>query len=432
MSLRFLIKGAVLWSEAGPVHDQDLLVGEGRILRVGRGIHDAAAKTVQAQGWLVLPGLVDLHAHLGEPGREDRETLETGLDAAAWGGFTAVLAMPDTDPPIDRESDVQYLRTRSEHSRGARALVCCALTKGRRGEELAELAAMRGSGAVAAGDARPIRDGRVVRRALEYARMLHLPVITEARDENLAKGGVAHEGEVGAWLGLLGIPAASEWVALARDLLLAESTTGRLHVQGVSTRRSVELIREAKAHGVRVTAECNFHHLFLTDEALKGYDTATKLLPPLRTADDVAALVEGVREGVIDCVVSDHTPVTREEKDVEFDYAEFGAAGLEALLPALHTHVIQTGELSWNDIVDSLSSRPRNVLGLPQPTFDEGAPCDITLFNPDVHGVIAPESWRSLARNTPLAGHKVTGQVEGIYVAGRASGRWVEGDVVNE
>ncbi len=428
MSSRFLIRGAVLWSEAGPVHDQDLLIGEGHILRVGRGLRDTAARVIRADGWLVLPGLIDLHAHLGEPGREDRETLESGLRAAAWGGFTAVLAMPDTDPPIDRESDVQYLRARSERSQGARALVCCALTKGRQGEELAELAAMRAAGAVAAGDAKPVGDARIVRRALEYAGMVQLPVLTDARDANLAKGGVAHEGEVGAWLGLAGVPAAAEWVALARDLLLAESTMGRLHVQGVSTRRSVELIRDAKAHGVRVTAECGFHHLFLTDEALSGYETSTKLMPPLRSSDDVRALVEGVREGIIDCVVSDHTPLTREEKDVEFDYAEFGAAGLEAVLPALHTHLIHTGELSWNEIVAALSRRPRSVLGLPQPTFDEGDPCEITLFNPEARDTIAPERWQSSARNTPLAGDTVVGRVEGVYVDGRACGRWVEED----
>ena len=426
MNSPLLIKGAVIFTEAGPVHDCDLLIAEGRVARMGRGLADRKAQVVQAAGWLVLPGLVDLHVHLGEPGREDRETLRTGLEAAAWGGFTSVLTMPDTEPPVDRESDVQYLLGRSARLPGARALVCCALTKGRRGEELAELAGMKAAGAVAAGDAKPVRDARVVRRALEYARMLDLPVFTEAQDEDLSRGGVAHEGEVGGWLGLAGIPAASEWVALARDMLLAESTGGRLHVQGVSTRRSVDLIRAAKARGVNVTAECPFHHLILTDEALGSYDTATKLLPPLRTADDAAALAEGIREGIIDCIVSDHTPATREEKDVEFDYAAFGAAGLEALLPALHTELVRKGALTWNDVIDALSRRPRRILGLPQPAFAEGEACEITLFNPDVDDVIEPERWRSLARNTPLAGRTVKGRVEGIFAGGVARGRWAE------
>lgn len=426
MGSRLLIKGGVLWSEAGPVHECDLLVEGGRLLRLGKGLADRAARVVPAHGWLILPGLVDLHVHLGEPGREDRESLESGLAAAAWGGFTAVLAMPDTDPPADRPSDVRYLIDRSASIAGAEILVCAALTKGRQGKELAELAALKEAGAVAAADARPVADARVMRRALEYTRMLSLPVFSEARDESLAHGGSAHEGEVADWLGLPGIPAAAEWVALARDLLLAESTGGRLHVQGVSTRRSVELLRDAKERGVKVTAECSLYHLIMTDESLKSYDTNAKVLPPLRPREDVDALLEGVREGVIDCIVSDHTPLTLEEKSREFDYAEFGAAALEAVLPVIHTELVERGLLTWHDVVEALSRRPRQVLGLAQQRFVEGEGCAFTLFNPDVEGTVDPSTWRSKARNTPLAGRAVKGRVEGVYTRGRALGRWAE------
>lgn len=428
MSLRRLIKGAAVWTEAGWLPDHDVLIDEGRIVRINQGISDPKARLIDARGWLVLPGLVDLHAHF--PGtdedEDDLETLSSGLMAAAWGGFTRVVVMPDTRPSLDRNAQVRHIHYRSEEIAGARAHVCAALTKEQAGEALTELAALRAAGAVAAGDTEPLDDARLLRNALEYARMLDMPLFCQARDVRLSQGGVTHEGEVSVHLGLAGIPRAAEWIGLARDLFLAETTGGRLHVQGVSTARSVELIRQAKDRGVRVSAECSLHHLILTDEALRSYDTNAKLLPPLRPSEDVEALIEGVRTGVIDAVVSDHTPVTAEEKDVEFAYAPFGAAGLEALLPAIHTHLVLEGKITWNDVVQALCHRPRQILGLDHVDPMEGALCEITLFNPNADDVIDPSTWRSAAKNTPLAGQPVKGRVEGVYVAGRALGRWAE------
>ena len=422
MSLKLLIKGVSLWSPAGFIHEQDVLIEDGRLARIGRGLAAAGAPVIDARGWIALPGLVDLHSHLGEPGQEERETLASGLMSAAWGGFTAVLAMPDTDPPLDSETGVGYVLRQGALTPGARIFVAAAATKGRKGEELAELARLRKAGASAAGDAGPIADAAIVRRLFEYAKMLDMPVLLEARDARLSSGGVAHEGAEAGWLGLAGIPSSAEWVALARDLLLAEEAGGRLHVQGVSTGRSVALLGEAKARGVRVSAECTFHHLILDDSALADYDTAKKLLPPLRPRRDVEALIEGVKDGTVDCIVTDHTPVTFEEKNVEFDYAPFGAAGFEAALPALYTHLVRPGLLSWSELANAMSLRPRALMGLEQPQFNEGEPCDMILFNPEAEGVLDPAGWRSKARNTPFAGARLWGRVEGTFLGDRVYG----------
>lgn len=422
MSLRALIKGVSLWSMAGFIHEQDVLIVDGRLARIGRGLAGGSARVIDGRGWIALPGLVDLHGHLGEPGREERETLESGLLSAAWGGFTAVLAMPDTDPPLDSETGVGYVLGQGARARGARALVCAAATKGRKGEELAELARLRSAGAAAAGDAGPIADAAIVRRLLEYAKMLDMPVLIEARDERLSSGGVAHEGAEAGWLGLAGIPSSAEWVALARDLLLAEEAGGRLHVQGVSTGRSVALIREAKSRRARVSAECNFHHLILDDGALADYDTSKKLMPPLRPRRDVEALIEGVKEGVVDCIVTDHTPIAFEEKNVEFDYAPFGAAGYEAALVALHTHLVRPGLLTWSELASAMSVRPRALLGLEQPQMSEGETCDMLLFNPEPEWVVDPGAWKSKARNTPFAGATMRGRVEGVFLGDQLFG----------
>ena len=422
MSSKTLVKSVSLWSMAGFIHEQDLLIDDGRLARVGRGLAAPGAAVVDARGWVAIPGLVDLHCHLGEPGQEERETLETGLLSAAWGGFTAVLAMPDVDPPLDSDTGIGYVLQKGASARGARVFACAAATKGRKGKELAELARLRAAGASAAGDAAPIQDAAIVRRLLEYAGMLDMPVLIEARDESLAGGGVAHEGIEAGWLGLAGIPASAEWVALARDLLLAEEAGGRLHVQGVSTGRSVSLLREAKARGVRATAECSFHHLILDDAALADYGTNKKLMPPLRPRRDVESLIEGVKEGVVDCIVTDHTPLTAEEKDVEFDYAPFGAAGFEAALPALYTHLVRPGLLSWSELVSAVSLRPRAVLGLALPQFNEGERCDLVLFNPEVEQAVDPAGWKSKARNTPFAGERLFGRVEGVFIGGEVFG----------
>ena len=421
MSSPLLLKGVLVWDGEG-FTEEDLLIRDGRIARRGRGLSEPSARTLRLPGVLVLPGLVDAHVHVGEPGREDRESVATALAAAARGGFTRVLFMPDTDPPVDDEHAVAFLLRRSQEAGCARAGVCAALTKRREGKELAELVQLVEAGALALGDAGPVSDASVLLRAFEYSRLVPVPLFVEARETSLAADGVAHEGEVATRLGLAPIPPAAEWTALARDLILAEVSGGRLHVQGISTARSLQMVQEAKARGVRVSAECGFHHLLLDHRALAGYDASVKLLPPLREPADVEALVEGVRRGVIDCIVTDHTPFTPEEKSVEFDYAPFGAAGLEVALAALHTRLVRPGILGWADIVRAMSEGPRRVLGLPPARLTEGSPCEITLFDPGREWRLEPQMLRSKARNTPFLGERFVGAVVGTIVDGQPTG----------
>lgn len=421
MSSPLLLKRLQLWSGDGFVAE-DILVREGRIARRGKGLSDPSARTVDLEGVLALPGLVDLHAHVGEPAREDRESVASALAAAARGGFTRVLFMPDTEPPLDEERGVVHFLRRAEEAGVVRAAVCGALTKGREGRELAEVAQLVEAGALALGDAGPIADAAVMLRALEYSRLLPVPLLVEAREKSLAEEGVAHEGEVATLLGLAGIPPAAEWTALARDLLLAEASGGRLHVQGLSTARSLAMVEEAKARGVQVSVECGFHHLLFDHGALVDYDTTKKLLPPLREPSDVEALIDGVRRGAVDCIVTDHTPLTPEEKAVEFDYAPFGASGLDVALAAIHTRLVRPGALTWADLVRAMSDRPRRLLGLPPVEFAEGALCEMTLFDPEAEWVVEPASMRSKAKNTPLLGERLSGEVVGVFAEGRPSG----------
>lgn len=421
MSSPLLLKGLQVWEGEGFALE-DVLVREGRVARRGKGLSDPAARAIDLSGVLALPGFVDLHAHVGEPGREDRESVDSALAAAARGGFTRLLFMPDTDPPLDDERAITYLLRRSEEVGLARAGVCGALTKGREGKELAEVAQLVEAGALALGDAGPIADAAVMLRALEYSRLVPVPLLVEARELSLAEEGVAHEGEVATRLGLSGIPPASEWTALGRDLLLAEVAGGRLHVQGVSTARSLAMVEEAKGRGVQVSVECGFHHLIFDHGALLDYDTSLKLLPPLREPSDVEALIDGVRRGVVDCIVTDHTPLTLEEKAVEFDYAPYGAAGLEVALAAVHTRLVRSGALTWADVVRAMSDRPRRLLGLPPVDFAEGSLCEMTLFDPEAEWSLEPASMRSKARNTPFLGERLKGSVVGTLVDGRLSG----------
>ena len=427
MSSPLLLKGVRVWDGDG-FAEEDLLIRDGRIVRRGRGLSDPSARTVRLPGVLVLPGLVDAHVHVGEPGREDRESVATAMLAAARGGFTRVLIMPDTDPPVDDEHAVTFLLRRAEEAGCARAAVCAAITKRREGKELAELVRLVEAGAAALGDAGPVADASVMLRAFEYSKLLPVPLVVEARETSLAADGVAHEGGGATRLGLAPIPPAAEWTALARDLILAEVSGGRLHVQGISTARSLRMVEEAKARGVRVSAECGFHHLLLDHRALSGYDASVKLLPPLREASDVEALIEGVRRGAIDCIVTDHTPFTQEEKDVEFDYAPFGAAGLEVALAALHTRLVRPAILDWADIVRAMSEGPRRVLGLPPVELTEGSPCEITLFDPEREWRLEPETLRSKAKNTPFLGERFVGAVVGTFVGGRATGDALAGE----
>lgn len=340
--MKLLIRGGtVVEPAAGSVLEQDVLLSEGRIAATGRNLSAAGAEVLDAEGKLVVPGLIDMHVHLREPGYEAKETLLTGARAAVRGGFTAVACMPNTKPVTDNAALVAHIKNTGSAQGLARIYPIGAITRGSQGQELAEMGDMKKAGAKAySDDGQPVSDAALMRRAMQYARMLDMAIISHCENKELSFGGAMHEGYMSTLLGLKGIPASSEEIMVARDLILAEETGCRVHIAHISTAGSVRLVREAKARGIRVTAEVTPHHFTLTDEAVMGYDTFTKVNPPLRTAADVAAVKEGLADGTIDVIATDHAPHTIEEKDVEYDRAPFGIVGLETAVGLVWTELV--------------------------------------------------------------------------------------------
>ncbi len=421
MSERLLIAGGtVVDPVAGTTGPGDVRVEDGRIVAVGPpGTLGADARVLDARGLLVLPGLIDAHVHLREPGYEYKETIATGVRAALAGGFAAVACMANTNPPNDSGAVTQFILDRAAAAGGARVYPIGAVSVGLAGERLAEFGEMRRAGIVAVSDdGRPVMDAGLMRRALEYAQLFDLPVIAHEEDRHLAAGGVMHEGLVSLRLGLRGIPAAAEEVMVARDLALAELTGGRLHVAHVSTAGSVALIRAARARGVRVTAEATPHHLFLTDEAVADYDPNAKMAPPLRPRADVEALRAAVADGTIEVIATDHAPHHRDEKEVEFEAAANGVIGLETALP-LGLRLVAEGVLDLPTLVARLTVGPARALGLPGGTLAPGAPADLTLVDPERRWRVDPRQLRSRSRNTPFAGWEMVGRAVTVMVGGR-------------
>jgi dihydroorotase len=398
----------------------DLLIRGGRIASVARRIRKpAGAEVLNARGKVVVPGLVDMHVHLREPGREDEETILTGARAAAAGGFTAVACMPNTEPAIDNQETVRFVRQQAEQA-PARVFPIGAVTRGRRGEELTEMADLVSAGAVAVSDdGRAVTNGEILRHALEYASMFDIPVISHCEDPTLSGAGVMHEGYLSTVLGLKGIPALSEEVMIARDIRLAEFAGARLHIAHVSTAGGVELIRSAKVRGLRVTAEATPHHFTLTDEAVRGYDTDTKVNPPLRTAVDRQAIRDGLADGTIDCVASDHAPHATEEKELEYDAAPFGMVGLETSLGLVLTELVATGVLSLMEAVARMSLYPCRILGIGGGAIRKGAPADVTIIDPQARWTVDRRKFLSRSKNTPFDGWELTGRAEVTIVGGR-------------
>lgn len=395
-----------------------LVVGD-RVASLDAPGEAAAERIIEGRGRLLCPGLVDLRCHLGEPGRTDRETVRTGLAAAARGGFTTVVAMPSTEPTIDRVEVVQTLKARAREEGPTRVLLAGALSKGRRGERLAEMAKLRDAGCVLFTDVdRPVQDSQLLRYALETAGDLDVPVATHGEDLALSRGGVMHEGSWSIRLGLEGIPGAAEEVGVARDLAVAELTGARLHLAHVSTAGAVELIRQAKWRGARVTAEASPHHLCLTHEAVAGYDTSAKVFPPLRTQEDLDAVVDGVADGTLDAVASDHTPCTALEKNREFDVAEPGAVSLETTLGVVLSLVRQR-RLTLERAVHVLTRAPAKVLGRSDiGRVAEGGLADLVLIDPGTEWTVRAEELISRSSNTPLKGKKLIGRADVTMVAG--------------
>ena len=416
-----LAGGRVIDPSRGFDATADVLIQDGKIAAVkpGLGSPPDGAEVRDVRGTVVAPGLVDVHVHLREPGHEDVETIATGARAAAAGGFTAVCAMPNTDPVTDNQAAVGFIVRQSVRAGLARVYPIGAISVGQRGEQLSEFGEMVGAGAVAVSDdGKPVVSSHLMRTALEYARTFEIPVADHCEEPTLAAGGVMHEGLVSTRLGLKGIPAAAEEIMVGRDLLLAQLTGGHIHLCHMSTRGSVELIRRAKEHGIRVTAEVTPHHLTLTDRACESYDTHAKMNPPLREADDVAALRQGLKERVIDCIASDHAPHAYDAKEAAFDDAPFGIIGLETAFAVAYTELVLGGVLSLGELIARMSTAPAAAFHLPGGTLQPGAAADVVVLDVGERWTVNPAALHSKSRNTPFAGRSLSGRAALTVVSG--------------
>jgi dihydroorotase len=419
--LKILIRGGRVVDPSQALDRRgDLLIEDGAVVGIDKNIVTENARVVDAEGLVVAPGLVDMHVHFREPGFEYKEDVASGSRAAARGGFTTVACMPNTDPPIDNEALVARILRLGNEAGLCRVHPIAAVTKGSRGEALTEMALLAAAGAVGfSDDGRPVESSRVMRRALEYVQITGRPIIAHCEDRALSAGGHMHEGAVSTRLGINGIPSASEDVAVARDVRLAEITGGRLHVCHVSSSRSVEVIREAKNRGVRVTAEGTPHHFTLTDEAVDGFDPNTKMNPPLRSEKDRLAVVEGLADGTLDAIATDHAPHAALEKLVEFAEAPFGIIGLETSL-ALSVTGLRAAGMSLATIVERMTIAPARILGLEAGTLRPGAAADVVVFDPDATWTLTADQLGSKSSNTPFLGKELRGRALLTLLAGRA------------
>jgi len=426
---RILLKGGRVMDPASKRDGTfDVLLADGRVQEVKARLATRGAEVMDVKGLVVCPGFIDLHVHLREPGREDKETIATGTRAAAAGGFTAVCAMPNTEPVNDQAGITRAILEKARAEGAVRVYPIGAITRGSAGEELAEYGDLQEAGCVAVSDdGRPVANPRVMRRALEYARGFGLTVIDHCQEPTLTEKFAMHEGAVATLLGLRGYPSVAETVMVERDVLLAELTGGKVHIAHLSTEGAVDAVRRGKARGVKVTAEVTPHHLLLTDRAVKDseYDTATKVNPPLRGEADRAAVVQGLREGTIDCIATDHAPHTVDDKKVEYDQAAFGIVGLETAVALCLDRLLGAKLVELRRLVASLSTNPARVLGLPGGTLAPGSPADVTVLDLQKKRAVDPRHFLSKGRNTPFGGWTLKGWPVLTIVGGRVV--WKDG-----
>ena len=423
-----IINGLVIDPALGFGKEADLFIKDGKIVKIENRNPktEKEIKTcsedqiIDAKDKIVVPGLIDVHVHLREPGREDAETIASGCKAAAAGGFTSICCMPNTMPRIDNQETVKFVQDRAKVA-DARVYVVGAITKNIEGKELSEIGDLVKMGCVAiTDDGHYVQNPEIMRRALEYAKMFDIPVMQHAEDQNLCGGGVMNESFESTRLGLKGAPAAAEEVAVRRDITLTRMVGGRLHVQHVSCKGAVDAIREAKATGLNVTAEASPHHLILTDEEIgKEFNTNLRVNPPLRTKTDRQAVIEGLIDGTIDCIASDHAPHSEESKDCEFDLAPPGMIGLETTVGLIKTFMIDKGYLNWADAIRMMSYNPAKILNLPGGSLAEGSDADITIIDPDKKWTVKADKFHSKSKNSPFIGMKLNGQVYKTILGGR-------------
>ncbi len=424
MSENLVIKGGQVVDPSQEINKVATLVVEGarikEILTEGSDIPDKEGyRVIDATGLYVFPGLVDMHVHLREPGYEYKETIKTGTMAAIRGGFTSVCSMPNTKPVNDNETVTEFILRKAFAEGACYVFPIGAITKEQKGEELAEMGMMYEAGCVSfSDDGMPVMNSLIMRRALEYSKIFGVPIISHAEDRALSANGVMNEGRVSHELGLKGIPAEAEIIIIKRDIELAKLTGARLHIAHVSTRGGVEAVREAKRKGIPVTAETCPHYFTLTEEAVRGYRTAAKVNPPLRTPEDVEAIKEGLSDGTIDVIATDHAPHHRDEKTCEFDRAAFGISGLETAL-ALSLTLVHEGVLSIDALIEKMALNPSRVLGLGKGTLKRGADADITIVDPEAEWKVEPERFLSKGKNTPFEGFVLKGVVRFTICKGR-------------
>jgi dihydroorotase len=417
--MQILLKGGRLIDPvSGRDETLDIHIADGRIERIGKSLTVPSAQVIDARGKIIAPGFLDMHVHLREPGFEYKETILTGCTAAAAGGYTGVCCMPNTKPAIDDESVIRTIQSKARAALNGLVDVypVAAVTAGRKGEHLAPLAELSAAGAVAfTDDGDPVHDAEIMRRALEYSSMFGKPIIQHAQDMPMTKGGVMNEGFTATSLGLPGMPSAAEDIMIARDIRLAQFTGGQYHVAHMSTAGGVDLVRQAKTKGLRVTCEVTPHHIALTDEVVRSYNTNTKMNPPLRTKDDVEALKQGLKDGTVDVIATDHAPHSFDEKEVEYQAAPFGIVGLETAVGLAITELLLKNVLSLFQIVEKFAVNPRRLLHLPDIKITEGETANLTVIDPAVEWIVDPQAFKSRSKNTPFGGFRLTGKAVGVF-----------------